>query len=141
MGAVNWVLNFFFFFFFGERIGFSIEFKYLVVLNLIIFRKGNVILILLINVVKCLNLIEKLILPNLQPSYSYTIKFWLQQKFTTILLYSVIFLSPHSHLDSLQSGINFFNGPFVRWNANLGEKLLWLLICKGWNCCEFLMWI
>ena len=137
MGAVNWVLNFFF----GERIGFSIEFKYLVVLNLIVLRKDNVILILLINAVKCLNLIGKPVLLNLQLFYFYTIKFWLQQKFTTILLHSVICLSPHSHLDPLQSGINFFNGPFVRWNANLGEKLLWLLICKGWNCCEFLMWI
>ena len=123
MGAVNWVLNFFFFFF-GERIGFSIEFKYLVVLNLIVLSKDNVILILLINAVKCLNLIGKPVLLNLQLFYFYTIKFWLQQKFTTILLHSVIFLSPHSHLDSLQSGINFFNGPFVRWNANLGEKLL-----------------
>jgi hypothetical protein len=45
---------------------FSIEFKHIIVLNLIILKKDNIICVSLVNITMCLNSIKKLNIPNLR---------------------------------------------------------------------------
>ena len=42
-----------------STLGFSIEFKHIIIFNLIILRNENLICILLINTITCMNAIEK----------------------------------------------------------------------------------